>query len=88
MHRGHKEIAGSTDTVTGEYPACSIRAVSSGRKPEYQHSRVRITEPGHGSGPIRIAAKRSAFHTRDIGAVRTKPLALVATNDVVMNLAE
>ena len=88
MHRGHQKIAGTAATIAGEYPARAVRAVGCRRKPENQHSRVRIAKPGNRLGPVGIVAKRRAFDPRDVSAVVAKPRAFVARDDVVMNVTE
>ena len=60
VHRGHQEIAGSTGSVTREYPARSVRTVSGRRKPKNQNARVGVAEPGNRFRPVGVLPKRRA----------------------------
>ena len=88
VHRSHQKITRTAATVTGEDPSRAIRAVGRRRKSENQYTRSGIAESGNRSAPVSVVAKGGTLHPRDISAVRAKPCALVACDDVVMNLTQ
>jgi len=85
VHRGHQEIAGSTGSVTREYPACSVRTVSGRSKPKNQNARAGVAKTGNRFGPIGFFTKCRTLHTCDLSAVRAQAAALLAGDDILMN---
>jgi hypothetical protein len=88
VHGRHQKIAGTASAIARKHASRTVRAVRGGRQPENQHARVRIAKSRYGFRPVRITAKCRPFDARDFLAIGPQPRALIAADDVLMNLPE
>src|SRR5690625_799652 len=61
--------------VAGEHPACTVRSMRGGSKPDDGQARLVVTETGRGPPPIRLVRVRFSFRLRDLFAPRHEPRA-------------
>jgi hypothetical protein len=88
VHSAHQEITRSERPVTGEHATSAVGAVRGWRKPNDQNSGARITKTGDRPSPVGLVAMCGFLLRCDALAVSTQALAVVAIDNLLMNVAE
>jgi len=80
-----EEVAGA---ITGEDAAGAVGAVGSGGEADDDEAGFRVTEGGYGAAPVIVAEIGPAFHAGDGLAVFAEARALVAGDDLALELLQ
>ena len=85
MERAEQPVPAS---VAGKYSSGPVASMRGGRETDNQDARFGIAKSWHWFAPVGVGAECRAFHSRNIGTVRAKPLAFITRDNIVMNVTE